>query len=89
MNYLSDVLYLLNKHSKQLLYFYPELITDPLLRKHLQTVSKLNEHHVESLTKDIKTGEISNPMGNVVNIGQLAGLNNVQIQHVFDPQIFE
>ena len=83
------MLYLLNKHSKQLLYFYPECIVDPLLRKHLQTVSKLNEHHVESLTKDIKAQEINSPMGNSVDIGQIAGMSNVEIQHVFDPQIFE
>ena len=62
---------------------------DPLLRKHLQTVSKLNEHHVESLTKDIKTRDIHSPMGNAVDIGHIAGMTNVEIQHIFDPQIFE
>ena len=62
---------------------------DPLLRKHLQTMAKLNEHHVESLTKDIKIKDIKNPIGNVVQIGHLAGLNNVEIQHIFDPQLFE
>ena len=38
---LADILYLLNRHSKQLLYFYPELSQDPMLRKHLQKMVPL------------------------------------------------
>ena len=40
-NMLADILYLLNRHPKQLLYFYPELSQDPLLRKHLQKMVTL------------------------------------------------
>ena len=40
-NTLADILYLLNRHPKQLLYFYPELSQDPMLRKHLQKMVNL------------------------------------------------
>ena len=73
-NMLADILYLLNKHSKQLLYFYPELIQDPMLRKHLEKMVPLNKDHISSLTKDIQMNEIANPIGNVVKLCQLVGL---------------
>ena len=41
MNTLADILYLLNRHSKQLFFFYPELSQDPMLRKHLQKMVQL------------------------------------------------
>ena len=40
-NMMADILYLLNRHPKQLLFFYPELSQDPLLRKHLQKMVPL------------------------------------------------
>ena len=52
-------------------------------------MTTLNDHHIESLTKDIASREIGAPIGNVVQISHLAGLNNVEIQHIFDPQLFE
>ena len=71
---LADILYLLNRHSKQLLYFYPSLVQDPMLRRHLEKMVKLNPDHVKSLTKDIVSKNISSPIGNVVQICQKIGL---------------
>ena len=50
------------------------------------SMTTLNEHHVENLTKDIASKEIGSPLGNVVQIGHLAGLSNVEIQHVLIPK---
>ena len=54
LNTTSDVLYLCNRYPKDLLYFYPEVALDPLLRAHLEKMIGINKTHVESLTKDIK-----------------------------------
>ena len=67
---LANILYLVNRHSKQLMYFHPELVQDQLLRKHLEKMVKLNKEHVTQLTKDIKINDISSPMGNVVTLCQ-------------------
>ena len=72
---LAEILYLLNRHSKQLLYFYPELVSDPMLKSHLEKMVQLNSDHVKSLTKDIKTNGLQNPIGNVVDICQLVGFS--------------
>ena len=71
---LSDILYLLNKHSRHLLYFHPQLVQDPMLRRHLEKMVKLNKEHVTQLTKDIKTGDITGPIGNVIDLCQEIGL---------------
>ena len=65
---MANILYLVNRHSKQLMYFHPELVQDQMLRKHLEKMVKLNKEHVTQLTKDIKINDIRSPVGNVVTL---------------------
>ena len=71
---LAEILYVINRHSKQLCYFHPELVQDPMLRSHLEKMVKLNREHVNQLTKDIKINEIEKPLGNVIDLCQRIGL---------------
>ena len=54
LNTAANTLYVANQYPNRLMYYYPELVMDTMLKNHLEKVIKINKNHTESLTK-VKT----------------------------------